>query len=78
MGDGVVMPFRHQKRACRQVGVGVRGQVHHRARLLGTGGDAQQRDLVNYDFSSITQYPTWDAFRLGWGESGAASAHTQQ
>ena len=39
---------------------------------------AQQKDLVNYDFSAITQYPTWDAFRLGWGESGAASAHTQQ
>ena len=39
---------------------------------------AQQKDLVNYDFSAITRYPTWDAYRLGWASDGAVSAHTQQ
>ncbi|WP_291424481.1 peptide ABC transporter substrate-binding protein [Deinococcus sp.] len=35
-------------------------------------------DLVNYDMTAITQYPTWDAYRIGWASKGAVSAHTQK
>lgn len=36
------------------------------------------KDVRNYDLSAITQYPSWDAFRVGWGSKGAVSVHTQQ
>ncbi|GGI79448.1 peptide ABC transporter substrate-binding protein [Deinococcus wulumuqiensis] len=34
--------------------------------------------LVNYTFSAYTQYPTWDAYRVGWSQKGAVRAHTQK
>ncbi|GAA5502818.1 oligopeptide-binding protein AppA [Deinococcus xinjiangensis] len=38
----------------------------------------QVKGLVNYDFTAFTRYPTWDAYRVGWSQKGAVSAHTQK
>lgn len=39
---------------------------------------SRAKGLVNYTFSAFTQYPSWDAYRVGWSKKGAKEVHKQK
>lgn len=39
---------------------------------------SRAKGLVNYTFSAVTQYPTWDAYHIGWSKKGAKEFHKQK